>query len=387
MRILLIPSSYPPVIGGLQTVIHDLARSLKAKGYEVEVVTNRYPRSLRASEVLEGVRIHRYLFLTPNIAYLQRGRPDLFLASLYFYPVGLFRLFRLMRSFQPDVVNVHFPDSQTNFILALSKYFKSRLVVSLHGDEIDRYFENNSNSNLDNKKSLVKILKNANVITACSQHLLKRAIRLQKSIETKAHTIHNGVDASLFTTAKSYMHPKPYILGLGRLVFQKGFDLLLESFKQIASEFNNLDLILAGEGTRSQELQEQTQSLGIEKKVHFLGGVNLKKVGQLLKGCECFVVPSRWEPFGIVILEAMVCAKPVIATSSGGPQEIIEDGVNGLLVKNKDTKALASAIQRILTDSDLKKSIALNGVKRVKDFTLTNMVEKYVEVLSKEIKE
>src|SRR5215470_14146655 len=119
MRILLVPSTYPPVLGGVQTVTHNLAKHLLQRGHEVQVVTNRYPRSLPAQETLDGISVRRLLFLLPDLDSLRRRRADLFLASFYFYPLSLWRLRSLMRSFRPDVVNVHFPAQQTQFVLAL----------------------------------------------------------------------------------------------------------------------------------------------------------------------------------------------------------------------------------------------------------------------------
>src|SRR5262245_14940853 len=98
MKVLLLPSSYVPVLGGLQTVAHELARQLLAQGHEVRVVTNRYPRRLPASETVDGVPVERWSFLRPAWGQLRHGRPDLFLASLYYYPTVRTRLARLLRA-------------------------------------------------------------------------------------------------------------------------------------------------------------------------------------------------------------------------------------------------------------------------------------------------
>src|SRR3954451_16666140 len=98
MRILLLSNSYPPVLGGLQTVAHAVARHLVGRGHQVQVVTNRYPRSLPEYEVIDGVPVHRWLFLTPRWTTLRQGRADLLLASLYCYPSTRRRLVSLARS-------------------------------------------------------------------------------------------------------------------------------------------------------------------------------------------------------------------------------------------------------------------------------------------------
>src|SRR5690349_20643866 len=172
MRILLIPNTYAPVLGGLQTVTHNLAKHLLKSGHQVQVVTNRYPRTLPAQETLDGIPIHRLLLLAPNINSLRRWRPDLFLASWYFYPQTSRRLRNLMREFRPRVVNVHFPDHQVRFVLALRRQFEFRLVVSLHGHDIERLRKDAAA-----REPLQSILREADAITACSQHLLDQAIR------------------------------------------------------------------------------------------------------------------------------------------------------------------------------------------------------------------
>ena len=100
MKVLLITSSYPPVLGGLQTVTHTLAQHLLHQGHEVQVVTNRYPRQLAAGETLDGVPVQRWHFLSPRLEDLKQGRADLFLASWYYQPATRRRLLQLFQSFQ-----------------------------------------------------------------------------------------------------------------------------------------------------------------------------------------------------------------------------------------------------------------------------------------------
>src|SRR5262249_12289772 len=103
MRLLLISSTYPPVLGGVQTVVHALARQWVCEGHAVQVVTNRFPRSLPREEVNDQIPISRMLFLAPKLDQLRQGRLDLLLASLYFGPKARYHLVRLMDAFRPDV--------------------------------------------------------------------------------------------------------------------------------------------------------------------------------------------------------------------------------------------------------------------------------------------
>ena len=331
MRILLVPNSYHPILGGVQTVTHNLAQNLLKSGHEVQVVTNRYPRMLPALETMDGICVRRLLFLAPQSNSLQRGRADLFLASFYFYPSSLWRLRNLMRTFRPEIVNVHFPDHQINFVLALRQRFEFRLIVSLHGHEVERVALSNS---VETRKAtkhsaaaqgLQLILQEADAVTACSQDLLDKAIKLEPSIAAKARVIHNGIDPKRFIGKSPHFHPRPYALSFGRLTRKKGFDLLLDAFARAEEVERGIDLIIAGKGEEQNALMQQAQQLGLERRVHFRGQATPEEVVRLLNGCEFVVVPSRCEPFGIVALEALAAGKPLLATKIGGLAEFLSE--------------------------------------------------------------
>jgi glycosyltransferase involved in cell wall biosynthesis len=359
MRILLVPNTYPPVLGGVQTVTHNLAQHLLKNGNEVQVVTNRYPRSLPAQEMLDGVSISRLLFLSPDINSLRRRRPDLFLASFYFYPCSLWRLRNLVRRFRPEVVNVHFPLHQTDFILALRHRFEFRLVVSLHGDDIDRVALFSSVKNCKAPKDSVEttrlrlILRQADAVTACSQHLLDKAIGLEPSIAGKAWVIHNGIDPRRFMDKSFHFHPRPYVVAFGRLTQKKGFDMLLEAFAQAESAGPEIDLIIAGEGKELNALRLQRQQLGLERRVHFLGRATPAEVVRLLNGSLFVVVPSRREPFGIVALEALAAGKPVLATKTGGLEEFLSEFSKSKVISGPDQRPLTKGQNSLFGSSPL----------------------------------
>lgn len=354
MRILLVPSTYHPVLGGVQTVTQNLAQKLLKSGHQVQVVTNRYPRSLPAREIIDGISVRRFLFLTPAMNTLQRGRADLFLASFYFYPSSLWRLRNLIRTFRPDVVNVHFPDHQINFILALRQRFEFRLIVSLHGHEIERVALSSDKEWKPPKHSveaqgLQLILRAADAVTACSQDLLDKAIGVEPSIAAKAQVIHNGVDPQRFLDKSPHFHPTPYALAFGRLTHKKGFDLLLKAFAQVQAVEPGIDLIIAGKGEEQNALLQQAKQLGLERRVHFRGQATPEEVVRLLNGCLFVVVPSRYEPFGIVALEALAAGKPLLATKTGGLAEFLaefEENPMVVLVK-PSSEELANGFRRM----------------------------------------
>ncbi|MFH1633730.1 MAG: glycosyltransferase family 4 protein [Chloroflexota bacterium] len=377
MRVLLIPSSYPPVLGGLQTVSHNLARGLTRLGHTVRVITNRYPRSLPAGEQMDQVPIRRLLFLKPSFAHLKQRRLDLLLASFWFYPATLLELKRLMKRFRPEVVNVHYPLSQIPFILALRQRYRFRLVVSLHGDDLLPWVRNGTDN-----PGLRAILLQADAVTACSQWLLDQAIEWEPSVKNKGVAIHNGIDPDRFEDKTFYPHPRHYILAYGRLSYQKGFDMLLEAFAQVALKNPDVDLILAGDGEEREHLIAQTRRLGLGGRVIFFGRATPEEVVQLLNGCQFVVVPSRWEPFGIVALEALAAGKPVLATRVGGVVELYEQSKGRLHLADPTQEGIAQMLMFLLKRSvDVqKKYISFARIRS--DFSWERVVVDYEKVLS-----
>lgn len=375
MRILLCPSSYPPVLGGLQTVVHILAQHLVRRGHNVQVVTNRYPRSLSAWEALDGVPVQRLLFLYPRLRYLQSRRPDIFLAGFYCLPATLLGLMRIMRVLRPDVVNVHYPDSQDLFVLWLRRRYAFRLVVSLHGYEVEGFEKATS----WDRHLLQCLFREADAITACSQYLLDQAAGIEPSVAVKGRAIHNGIDLARFEDRTPYRHPRPYILAYGRLTYQKGFDLLLQAFTQIASSEPGVDLIIAGEGEERTSLETLCGQLGLNGRVTFHGRATPQEVVVLLNGCEFVVVPSRaGEAFGIVALEAMAAGKPVLATRAGGLPEFVDGSINRLV--EPTVEGLAEGLGEWLGRRGELKALGERNRERAAEHTWSQVVERYLEV-------
>jgi glycogen synthase len=336
MRILLLSASYPPVLGGLQTATHALARQWQASGHQVEVITQRHPRHLPAREVLDGVPLRRELFLMPSWGQLRRGRPDLFLAGLYAHVVTQVRLESRLRAFQPDVLNLHFPDSQIPFVLKLQKKYSLNLVVSLHGHELLKHFDDSGHvldlpSSGDGIGMLRTVLQAADRVTACSGYLLKMAEQVHSQVIQKGCVVYNGVELSRFSLEGGHSHSRPYLFSYGRLTHKKGFDLLLQAFARFAGENPAYDLILAGEGDQRATLEDLAQNLGLSNRVIFFGRASPKEIVNLLTGSRLVIIPSRVEPFGIVALEGLAAGKPILAARVGGLPEILAETGNRLV--------------------------------------------------------
>jgi glycosyltransferase involved in cell wall biosynthesis len=167
----------------------------------------------------------------------------------------------------------------------------------------------------------------------------------------------------------------PVIIACGRLTYPKNYQLLLEAFARTQKQINSRLLIL-GQGEERTSLGELTHKLEIQDKVIFLGFQ--KNPFKYMAISDIFVLSSRWEGFPNVILEAMACGVPVISTRCPyGPDEVITDGINGILVPVGDKDVMADAIIRLLKDKKLREQLIMGGTKRAEDFRIEKMVAEY----------
>jgi glycosyltransferase involved in cell wall biosynthesis len=171
----------------------------------------------------------------------------------------------------------------------------------------------------------------------------------------------------------------PVVIAVGRLEPQKGYPYLLRAFARV-KKTRPCRLVMLGEGEERRRLEHLAQELGIEQDVAFLGFQ--KNPFKYLARADVFVLSSLWEGFPNVIIEAMVCGMPVIASNCpGGPGEIIENGSNGLLVPPTDERALADAILSVLDNPKLAKRLVKSGKRRAQDFSINRKIEEYEKIL------
>jgi len=230
------------------------------------------------------------------------------------------------------------------------------------------------------------LLFSAHAIVAPSQAFLGDVLSLFPNLAKKSTFIHNGIDVLKIRQIDKQQtsdNSNRYILCIATHNEKKAIDVLIRAFALLKDKDERLKLIVVGDGPLRNQHEELSKSLAIKDRIEFVGWKNTADVSMYLNGCEIFVLPSRSEPFGIVIIEAMACQKPVVASAVGGIPEIIENGKSGVLVEPDNPDALFNALLTVLKDYNLRSSISINGYKRVVEcFRYEHTGAKYVGLFS-----
>ena len=167
-----------------------------------------------------------------------------------------------------------------------------------------------------------------------------------------------------------------WLVSMGRLSQQKGFDLLLQAFSQIAPKHRNWQLLILGEGELRKQLEQMRDSLDLSSQVVFTGTVS--NPFAILKQAKLFVMASRHEGFPMAHGEALACGLPVIATDCpSGPSEMVRHGIDGLLVANEDTRALATAMETLMSDEQKRQQLAAKASEVIERFSLETIISRW----------
>jgi glycogen(starch) synthase len=369
-RVLLVPSAYYPHVGGIEELTRQLALALITRGHHVGVLTNRWPAGVQPSETLDGIEVRRLRFPLPAFNAFAAAR---FLASS---PTAVLALLRYVRRWRPTVIHVIGAGPPSVYLATFHGVLRARLLFTAQGElTFDPHGVFQHSATL--RAGLRLVLREAHAVTACSAFVM-RDIEGIETIRSPSYVIPNGVEPSEFVDASSEEDLGSYILGVGRLVPQKGFDLLVDALA--FGVLSDLNLVLAGDGFERTRLEGRAAELGLRSRVRFLGSVDRSRLARLLRGARVFAFPSRGEPFGIALLEAMAAGVPAVATAAGGVPEFARDGENALLVQPESAEALATAIARVAADEPLRNRISVGGRKTAAELTWSRIAARYEAV-------
>lgn len=355
MKILELGKFYPPVRGGIETLLKAMCEGFARKGAEVECVvanTSRQP----FVEHVNGVVVRRI-----------GSRGMIFSTSIC---PGYSRA---ARESEADFWHAHFPNPNAD--LAVCSAPKDvPVIVTYHSDIIRQAFLMRFYAPI-----VRKMLARADRIVVASPRHLEFS-EILRPHEKKCAVIPFGIDLSRFDGPES-AQPRggPILLTVGRLVGYKGHRWLIEAMRSV-----DATLWVVGSGPLEAQLRRQTADAGLGERVQFMGDVPDEKLPALYQACDVFVLPSvtRNEAFGLVQLEAMACGKPVISCNlDSGVPWVNQDGVTGFVVPPRDSQALANAIQRVCESNALAAKLGASGRARVaNEFTEDRMINDYFKL-------
>jgi hypothetical protein len=387
MQICLITREYPSLgtHGGIGTYTQNLVRGLAARGHKITVIARADEPTAPFFE--GGVRIEPVH--TAEHWHLPIGNRYVGMASraLPFITAAARRYQALERERPFDVVEV--PEYQ-GWGLGVSLVAKAPVVVRLHSHSLLVRRLNDTPMTLDGRivaalesaavRKGVAVISNSRALAeamACDYHYPLKQIEV----------LPLGIDAELFApqsptwlrTHLGLAPDAPILLYVGRLERRKGVETLMDAFGQIHTRYPNATLVMAGFSTDTGPeqrgllgvLRERAIAVGCADRVRFLGHVPYDQLPLYYSGCDVFMAPSLYEPFGMVYLEAMACSRPTIGCHSGGVPEIIRDGESGLLVPPGNAEALAESACTLLADPERARALGERAREAVlADFSL-----------------
>jgi glycosyltransferase, family 1 len=287
-----------------------------------------------------------------------RGIKSFFLFKLFWYYIPLVADIKCrIRAFKPDFVHSHCI-SDNGLFGVLSGFHP--LLVSAWGTDIFVY-----PSKSDIRKRIIRfILKRTDHILSTS-HVMAEEIR--KYTSRKIYITPFGVDISLFRQLGKESDGVFTVGIVKTLEYGYGIDILIDAFALFREKYSgiNMKLRVVGDGSLREKLEKQAKDLGIGDDIIFEGRVQNHKLPEILSSFDVFVALSRSESFGVAVVEAMACQCPVIVSDAPGFVEIVEDGINGLIVPRENAVAAAEAMERLFLDDRLRLTLGINGRERV----------------------
>ncbi len=391
-RALILSWEYPPLIeGGLARHVRKLSEGLVESGVEVHVLTRGGEES-PAEEDAAGVSIHR--IREPNrptdlgefVAWVERMNSDMLAAGVELGDRHSF-----------DVVHGH------DWLVAnacdhLAKRFGAPLVTTIHATEHGRHqgwVEEHPQTYIHGVERW--ITNRSERVIACSHYMREQVVDIFGVEESKVSVIPNGIDpedlrpqdpTELERLRGEFAEPdQNLVLLIGRLVYEKGFQLALEAMPKVIEDVPGTRFLVAGSGTHEAELHKQADQLGLGEHGTFLGWIGDDVLHSLYAIADVCVVPSIYEPFGLVALEAMASGCPCIVADTGGLREVVPHEEVGLRFRPRDPEALAEVAVRVLSDDELGRRLVAEAYEHLRRFDWNDIAEQTSEVYSELVSE
>jgi len=367
-HILVITSVYPITSDGNHgAFIRETVLQLRSLGIQFTIFAPAYEGS--QSHNLDSIKVYRFRYFFKRFENLVRDgaptklqkQPLYILVAFLYVLLGSWQLFWLCRKQKPDLLHVNWPFPHGLMAYPVSKLLGIPMLFSFHGAELLLAKKFNFVESI--LRWQIPIARGVTANSSFTQTLVKKlysgdvtVIPYGLTIEPKVPCHESGEENKL--------------LFVGRLDERKGLRYLLDALPLVLSKYQ-IRLHIVGKGILEEEIKRQCQELKLEKFVDFLGFISKEELANEYASCQIFILPAivdskgDTEGLGIVMIEALAHEKPVIASAVGGIIDVIQSGVTGLLVPEKDPKALAQAIIELLDDPKRAREMGQNGLKDV----------------------
>jgi glycogen(starch) synthase len=372
MRTLLISWEYPPVIeGGLGRHVRKLSEHLVREGVEMHVLT-RGGGHLPAEEERHGVVVHR----VPESPFPKDVRAFVrWVATMNAHMQN--RGAELFERIEPELVHSH------DWLVAraagrLARRFGVPWLTTVHATEFGRHqgwVQNHPQSHIHALER--EMVHSADHVITCSQFMRSHVSAVFGVPTSHINVIPNGIDPrdlepveDLAGLRSRFARPdQRLVLLVGRLVYEKGFHLALDALVPVIRKLGNVRFVVAGTGTAEGELKRQARKLGLTRHGTFLGWVGDDMLHSLYRVAEIVIVPSIYEPFGLVALEAMASGCMCVVADTGGLREVVpDDGTVGLRFPSRDSAALRDVLEQVLADDEGREQVVAEAREHALQF-------------------
>ncbi len=364
-RVLMLSWEYPPrIIGGLARVVCSLSRELANSGWDVHIVTADHPSTLE-HESDGPVKVHRVKNQTDTT-------PD-FLSWVSRFNIGLLQYAIQLHNQSPFSI-VHAHDWMVNDAAWTMKIgFNIPLISTIHATESGRMHGIHNDLQRYIHQIEWRLTYESWRVIVNSHHMHAELEGLFALPVNKIIVIPNGTDVESFSVNFDRQHlrnslaapSQRIVLYVGRLVREKGVQILLDAAPKVINACPDTKFIIVGTGYYMDELKQQAYNLGIDHHINFLGYVDDEALRKLYNIADVVCIPSLYEPFGIVALEAMAAKVPVVTSDTGGLRDFVENMVTGITTYAGDPGSLAWGLLEVLRNQELAKNIVRKAYERV----------------------
>lgn len=368
MKIAIIVSLFPPKwLGGTEIATYNQAKYFAIKGHDVHIIT-RLDDDFSQEVIVDGFFLWRVKIVPIRI-----------IGSLVFY----FKILILLKKIKPDIIHAQgiamgLPAMFAKIFLNIPYIVYSRCspILVYNGTIIEHL----KSINIFIQKLILKRAKTIIVLTEDMKNEIKAIYK-----DCNVVILPNGIDISKYNKRKkpnqNHIISNKRILWIGRFRPEKGVNFLIEAMSLIIKEID-ASLILVGYGNEEKSLIDLTHKHNLDRTVQFEGKVKNEDIIDYLITSDLFVLPSITEGFPMVILEAMACGLPIVASNINGISEIITDGENGLLARPKNPEDIARKVILLLKNDKLRAEFSKNNLEKIHQYKLETTGDSLLKIFS-----